>query len=96
MADQNRSYKVDKMVELLAPKLTRQVVGSLVGCVHCGRGFYTYEHFNPPFSEAITHDVNGIALLCGQCQLLATKGILSKETIQDDVNHPVLQETRLF
>ena len=36
MADPNRSYKVDKMVELLAPKLTRQVVGSLVGCVHCG------------------------------------------------------------
>jgi Fe-S oxidoreductase/ActR/RegA family two-component response regulator len=36
MADRNRSYKVDKMVELLAPKLTRQVVGSLVGCVHCG------------------------------------------------------------
>ena len=36
MTDQNKSYKVDKMVELLAPKLTRQVVGSLVGCVHCG------------------------------------------------------------
>ncbi len=30
------SWKVDKMVELLKPKLTRQVVGSLVGCVHCG------------------------------------------------------------
>jgi len=30
------TYKVDKMVELLKPKLTRQVVGSLVGCVHCG------------------------------------------------------------
>ena len=36
MADRNRSYKADKMVELLAPKLTRQVVGSLLGCVHCG------------------------------------------------------------
>jgi Fe-S oxidoreductase/CheY-like chemotaxis protein len=36
MTDLNRSYRVDKMVELLAPKLTRQVVGSLVGCVHCG------------------------------------------------------------
>lgn len=36
MAKQTKSYKVDKMVELLAPKLTRQVVGSLVGCVHCG------------------------------------------------------------
>jgi Fe-S oxidoreductase/CheY-like chemotaxis protein len=36
MTETSRSYKVDKMVELLAPKLTRQVVGSLVGCVHCG------------------------------------------------------------
>jgi len=30
------SWKVQKMVELLEPKLSRQVVGSLVGCVHCG------------------------------------------------------------
>lgn len=58
------------------------------GCVHCGRGIYTYEHFNPPFKDARTHDVNGIALLCGQCQTLTTKGILSKETIQNDVHDP--------
>jgi Fe-S oxidoreductase len=32
----NNSYKIEKMAELLRPKLTRQVVGSLVGCVHCG------------------------------------------------------------
>jgi len=30
------SWKVQKMVELLEPKLSRQVVASLVGCVHCG------------------------------------------------------------
>jgi Fe-S oxidoreductase/CheY-like chemotaxis protein len=36
MAVESRSWKVDKMVELLQPKLTRQVVASLVGCVHCG------------------------------------------------------------
>lgn len=28
--------KVEKMVELLEPKLSRQVVGSIVGCIHCG------------------------------------------------------------
>jgi Fe-S oxidoreductase/CheY-like chemotaxis protein len=28
--------KAQKMQELLAKKLTRQVVGSLVGCIHCG------------------------------------------------------------
>jgi Fe-S oxidoreductase/ActR/RegA family two-component response regulator len=30
------SRKVKKMMELLPAKLSRQVVGSLVGCVHCG------------------------------------------------------------
>ena len=36
MTDQTKSYKADKIAELLGPKLSRQVVGSLVGCVHCG------------------------------------------------------------
>ena len=36
MATKEKTWKVDKMVELLRPKLSRQVVGSLVGCVHCG------------------------------------------------------------
>ncbi len=36
MTTKPKTYKVDKMVELLRPKLSRQVVGSLVGCVHCG------------------------------------------------------------
>jgi Fe-S oxidoreductase/ActR/RegA family two-component response regulator len=30
------SYKVERILEQLPKKLTRQVVGSLVGCVHCG------------------------------------------------------------
>ena len=36
MSSESNTYKIDKMVELLKPKLSRQVVGSLVGCVHCG------------------------------------------------------------
>jgi Fe-S oxidoreductase len=36
MSANEKSYKVEKMMELLPPKLSRQVVGSLVGCVHCG------------------------------------------------------------
>ncbi len=30
------TYKIQTIRELLAKKLTRPVVGSLVGCVHCG------------------------------------------------------------
>ncbi|MDJ0766916.1 MAG: response regulator [Myxococcota bacterium] len=36
MSKKDTSYKVQKMMELLPPKLSRQVVLSLVGCVHCG------------------------------------------------------------
>ena len=36
MAKQEPSWKAKKMMELLGPKLSRQVVLSLVGCVHCG------------------------------------------------------------
>ena len=36
MGEVATSYKVDKMVELLKPKLSRQVVASLTSCVHCG------------------------------------------------------------
>jgi Fe-S oxidoreductase/CheY-like chemotaxis protein len=31
-----RSHKADKVVERMGKKLNRQLVGSLVGCVHCG------------------------------------------------------------
>jgi Fe-S oxidoreductase len=32
----SRSHKADKVVERMSKKLNRQLVGSLVGCVHCG------------------------------------------------------------
>ena len=36
MAQNARSRKANKVVERMGKKLTRQMVGSLVGCVHCG------------------------------------------------------------
>ncbi len=36
MANKEPSHKCKKMMELLPPKLSRQVVLSLVSCVHCG------------------------------------------------------------
>ncbi len=32
----NRSYKANQVIQRLGEKLNRQIVGSLVGCVHCG------------------------------------------------------------
>ena len=52
MTTKPKTYKVDKMVELLRPKLSRQVVGALVGCVHCGMcnesGHYVLSHPDDP------------------------------------------------
>jgi Fe-S oxidoreductase len=36
MSEAPSSHKAEKLVELLGKKLNRPVVGSLVGCVHCG------------------------------------------------------------
>lgn len=58
------------------------------GCVRCGIGLYEYHHFNPPFSEAKVHNADGITLLCPTCHSATSKGILSMETIQENVNQP--------
>jgi Fe-S oxidoreductase len=36
MSSRRRSQKAQKVIDRLPKKLTRQMVGSLVGCVHCG------------------------------------------------------------
>lgn len=58
------------------------------GCVICGLGIYTYEHVDPLFSEAKSHDPNKIVLLCGGCHNRITKGIWSKDKVRLTMNNP--------
>jgi hypothetical protein len=58
------------------------------GCVIDGSALYTYEHFDPPYKDARTHDPRGITLLCGSCQLNTTRGHLSKATIAEADANP--------
>lgn len=58
------------------------------GCVICGMGIYTYEHIDPPFSEAKEHNPKKITLLCGSCQLKVTKGIWSKDKVKGANSNP--------
>jgi hypothetical protein len=51
------------------------------GCVICGLAFIQYDHFNPPFEQARSHEIDGIALLCGACHDKKTKGLLSQATV---------------
>lgn len=54
---------------------------SKFGCVNCRSAIYEYEHIQPVFAEAKTHDPDFICLLCGRCHGLVTKRHLSKETV---------------
>jgi hypothetical protein len=51
------------------------------GCVICRRALYTYEHIDPPFSEALEHDPSRMCLLCGDCHGAVTRGVWSKEKV---------------
>ena len=51
------------------------------GCVICGLAVVQYEHIDPSFSEATSHDPKKIALLCGNCHDRVSRGIWSKERV---------------
>jgi len=58
------------------------------GCVICGLGFYDYEHFDPDFAEAKSHDPNGMTLLCMQCNQKRNRKLLSRETVKAHNKNP--------
>jgi hypothetical protein len=62
------------------------------GCVNCGSAIYQYEHVDPEFADATSHDPNRIVLLCGTCHDLVTKRFLSKETIKEKAKTPKCKE----
>jgi hypothetical protein len=49
--------------------------------VICRAPFCTYEHFDPEFKNASSHNPDGMCLLCGSCQTDTSGGRLSKATI---------------
>jgi SEC-C motif len=58
------------------------------GCVVCGCAIYQYEHVDPTFAEAFTHDPDSITLLCAGCHDRVTRGLLSKETVKKHDHSP--------
>lgn len=58
------------------------------GCVICGLGIYEYEHFDPEFKHATSHNPDGITLLCPNHHTRKTKGLLSKESVIRRNNNP--------
>lgn len=52
------------------------------GCVICRCGIYQYEHIDPEFKDAKTHNPNKICCLCARCHDKVTRGQLSKQAVQ--------------
>jgi hypothetical protein len=61
---------------------------SYFGCVICGCPIITYEHIEPTFEDAKSHDPNRMTCLCGSCQLRSTKQNIAKETIWEAKSNP--------
>lgn len=58
------------------------------GCINCGSALYTYDHFDPEFQDAVAHTADGIWLLCSNCHLRKTKGLLSMQTLRAKLASP--------
>lgn len=54
---------------------------SKFGCVVCRSAIYQYEHIDPAYADAKSHNPEAICLLCGGCHDKVTRGRLSKETV---------------
>lgn len=55
---------------------------SKFGCVICRCGLYQFEHIEPSFEDARTHDPTRICCLCGSCHERVTRGHLSKVAVK--------------
>ena len=73
-------YGLDRYIDADTRRKIRQ--NSKFSCVICRAPFCTYEHFDPEFKDAKTHDPDGMCLLCPSCQSETTAGRLSKEVIK--------------
>jgi hypothetical protein len=55
---------------------------SKFGCVVCRCAIYQYEHIDPEYTDAKSHDPDKICLLCGGCHDRVNRRRLSKETVK--------------
>lgn len=90
MSDRNQ-YGLSRNIDAETKRKVRRRCG--FGCVRCGLAIYQYEHLEPSFSNAKTHDSNAIVLLCGGCHDRVSRGLLSKETIKKCSASPKCKES---
>lgn len=65
------------------------------GCVapNCGIAFGTYEHIDPPFSDATEHDPQKMTFLCSNHHAKVTSTFFSKQTVKRWQENPWCKQT---
>lgn len=58
------------------------------GCVICGDPVIEFDHVDPPFAEAQSHDKDAIASLCSNCHSRKDKGFISIDNIKKAMSNP--------
>lgn len=58
------------------------------GCVVCGLGICQYDHVDPEFEFAKSHNPKKMTLLCGSCHDKKTRGIYGKNKILGAMKNP--------
>jgi len=79
-------YGLPRRVPEPVQRAIRQRCG--FGCVICGLAFYDYEHFDPEYADAKTHNPEGMTLLCSQHNQNKERGRLSTESVRRANDNP--------
>lgn len=58
------------------------------GCALCGLIPFDYEHIEPEFPNAHSHDPNCMTLLCGGCHAQVTRGWIPKDKVWEAKRNP--------
>jgi hypothetical protein len=73
----------------IPPDVKRQVRKRCgFGCVICGLGIIDYEHVDPEFKDAKTHDPAAIALLCPSHHAKVTRNVWPKDAVVAALKNP--------
>jgi len=79
MASKKNQFNLPRHIPESVKRQVRQ--RSKFGCVVCRAGVSHYEHINPEFKDARSHDPQHICCLCGACHDKVNRKIYSKEFI---------------
>src|SRR5882724_9846913 len=86
MSDTYNRYGLSRDIGEETKRVIRRACG--FGCVCCGLAIATYEHIDPEFEDAKTHDPDKTAYLCEGCHGHVTRKFWSKEKVKQAKKTP--------